>query len=311
MGNPTQNKSNFLVSCKKDFKRNYFIYGMLFPVLLFYIIFHYGPMYGAQIAFKDFNTLAGIWGSPWIGFSNFSSFFESYYFTRLLRNTLILSVQSIVFTFPAPIILALLLNEIRQNKLKRFVQTITYFPHFISVVVISGIIINFVKQDGLITSILTLFNGANTNLLLEPGNFRPIYIVSDIWQHVGWNSIIYLAALASVDQELYEAAKIDGAGRVAQMMHITIPSILPTITILLILRIGAVMNIGFEKVMLLYNPTIYETADVISTFVYRRGILEVAYGYSAAVGLFNSAINCILVILTNQFSRRYSETSLW
>ena len=300
-----------LTSCRKDLRRNYFIYLMLVPVILYYALFHYGPMYGAQIAFKDFNILQGIWSSKWIGFDHFIEFFSSFYFTRLLVNTVVLSIYGIIFTFPAPILLALMLNEVRQNGYKRFVQTATYIPHFISLVVICGIIIDFVKQDGLITEFLTYFGFQNTNLLLESGNFRTIYIVSDIWQQIGWNSIIYLAALTSIDQEIYEAARIDGAGRISQTVRITLPSILPTIVILLILRMGTVMNIGFEKVMLLYNASIYDKADVISTFVYRRGVLEAAYSYSSAVGLFNSVINCALVLVTNKLSKRLTETSLW
>ena len=304
-------KSGFLASCRRDFARNKLIYLMVLPVLLHYIVFQYFPMYGAQIAFRDFNALDGITGSPWVGLKHFTDFFGSFYFERLLKNTILLSVYGLIFTFPAPIILAVLLNEVRGSIFKRTVQTITYIPHFISIVVICGMIIDFVKQDGVITQLLTYIGFENSNLLLKPGNFRPIYIISDIWQQIGWNSIIYLAALTSVDQQMYEAARIDGAGKLRQIWSITLPSILPTIIIMLILKVGSLMNVGFEKVMLLYNASIYETADVISTFVYRRGILEAAYSYSAAVGLFNSVINCALVIITNQFSKKLTETSLW
>jgi putative aldouronate transport system permease protein len=303
------------VSCsfllKQDLKRNVHIYIIALPVVLYYLVFHYFPMYGALIAFKDFRPSLGVWGSPWAGFKHFKEFFGSYYFLRLLKNTLALSVYSLVFGFPAPIILALLLNELRSTVYKRMVQTVTYIPHFISIVIISGIIINFVKQDGLISLLVKQFTGYDGSLLMEQRFFRPIYVISGIWQNVGWSSIIYLATLAGIDPELYEAARIDGAGRWRQILAITIPSLLPTITILLILQMGSLMNVGFEKVMLLYNPRIYDTADVISTFVYRQGILSAQYSFSSAVGLFNSIINCLLVVFANQFSKRMTDNSLW
>ena len=212
-------KSGFLASCRRDFARNKLIYLMVLPVLLHYIVFQYFPMYGAQIAFRDFNALDGITGSPWVGLKHFTDFFGSFYFERLLKNTILLSVYGLIFTFPAPIILAVLLNEVRSSIFKRTVQTITYIPHFISIVVICGMIIDFVKQDGVITQLLTYIGFENTNLLLKPGNFRPIYIISDIWQQIGWNSIIYISAMAGVDAEMYEAADIDGA--IARFRHAT------------------------------------------------------------------------------------------
>ncbi len=313
-GNPASglfHKETFWKRVRVDFKKNKYIYLIGSPVIIWYIIFHYIPMYGAIIAFKDFNPADGIWGSAWIGFKNFTDFFKSFYFFRLLKNTILLSIYGLIFTFPAPIILALLLNELRSVFYKRIVQTITYVPHFISIVVICGMIVNFIKQDGVITVLLTALGGENQNLLLNANLFRPIYIISEIWQQVGWSSIIYLAALTSVDPELYESARMDGAGRWRQTWSITIPGILPTIMILLILRIGALMNVGFEKVMLLYNPSIYITADVISTFVYRRGVLEASYSYASAVGLFNSIVSCLLVVAANKLSRTATETSLW
>jgi putative aldouronate transport system permease protein len=296
---------------QQDLKRNKHIYVILIPVFTYYLVFHYFPMYGALIAFKDFRPSRGVWGSPWVGFKHFIDFFSSYYFVRLITNTLALSIYSLIFGFPAPIILALLLNELRISWFKRVVQTITYIPHFISIVIICGIIINFVKMDGLVSLIVKQFAGYDGNLLLEPKYFRTIYVGSGIWQHVGWSSIIYLATLAGINYELYEAARIDGAGRWKQTFYITLPCLLPTITILLILQIGSLMNVGFEKVMLLYNPRIYDTADVISTFVYRQGILSAQYSFSSAVGLFNSVINCSLVVLANQFSKKMTENSLW
>jgi putative aldouronate transport system permease protein len=304
-------KKPFLPLLGQDLRRNVHVYIIVLPVVLYYLVFHYFPMYGAFIAFKDFRPSLGVWGSPWAGFKHFKEFFGSYYFLRLLKNTLALSVYSLIFGFPTPIILALLLNELKSTVYKRVVQTITYIPHFISIVIVSGIIIGFVKQDGLISILVRQVNGYDGNLLLEPRFFRPIYVISGIWQNMGWSSIIYLATLAGIDLELYEAAKIDGAGRWRQTLAITLPSLLPTIAILLILQMGSLMNVGFEKVMLLYNPRIYDTADVISTFVYRQGILSAQYSFSSAVGLFNSVINCFLVIFANQFSKRFTSNSLW
>ena len=305
------NKKTSLTILRQDLRRNKHIYLIVLPVVVYYFVFHYLPMYGALIAFKDFRPSRGVWGSPWVGFKHFTDFFSSYYFARLLKNTLALSVYSLIFGFPAPIILALLLNEMQVVWYKRIIQTITYIPHFISIVIICGIIVNFVKMDGLISLMVSRISGYDGNLLLEPKYFRTIYVASGIWQHIGWSSIIYLATLAGINYELYEAARIDGAGRWKQTWYITLPCLLPTITILLILQLGSLMNVGFEKVMLLYNPGIYDTADVISTFVYRQGILSAQYSFSAAVGLFNSVINCTLVVLANQFSKRMTENSLW
>ena len=295
----------------KDFKKNKLIYLMALPVLAYYIIFHYGPMYGVIIAFKNFSPGRGILGSSWVGFQWFKDFFSSYYFGRLLRNTVLINVLNLIFSFPAPIILALLLNELRHERFKKTVQTVSYLPHFISLVVICGMIHDFTARDGIINDIVEWFGGERKTMLLEPGLFRPIYIISGIWQNVGWDSIIYLAALSSIDQELYEAAVIDGANRWKQTLHITLPGLLPTIVILLIMRIGAMMNVGHEKIILLYNSNIYETADVISTFVYRKGLSQANYSYSAAVGLFNSIVNFVLIILANWFSRKATEISLW
>lgn len=296
---------------KKDIRRNYFIYLIALPVLAYYLIFHYIPMYGASIAFKDFSPALGIVDSPWVGLKHFLAFFESYYFWRLLRNTFLLSFFSLIFGFPAPIILALLLNEVKNQTFKRVTQTISYLPHFISMVVICGMILDFSSTNGLFNQILGLLGIQSTNLFLKKELFRPIFISTGIWQGVGWGSIIYLAALSGIDQELYQAAIIDGANRWKQLWYITIPSIIPTILILLILRIGKIMNVGFEKVFLLYNPAIYETADVISTFVYRKGLLEMNFSYSSAVGLFNSVINFLMLISANWFSRKVNDTSLW
>lgn len=296
----------------RDFKLNKYVYLMLLPVVAYYIIFYYAPMYGLQIAFKDFSPGLGIIDSPWVGFRHFMDFFNSYYFWRLLRNTLLLSLYELVFAFPASIILALLLNELRSAMFKRAVQTITYMPHFISIVVISGMMVDFLARDGLINNVLSsVFGVEPIAFLQESGWFRTLYISSGIWQNIGWGSIIYLSAMSSIDPSLYEAAKVDGASRWKQTLHITLPGIMPTVIILLILQIGNFMTVGTDKILLLYNSTTYETADVIGTFVYRKGILESDFSYSAAVGLFNAVINFTLLVLANMISRRTSETKLW
>ncbi|WP_245608653.1 ABC transporter permease [Saccharibacillus sacchari] len=296
---------------KRDLVRNRHIYLMLVPVLVYYGIFHYGPMYGLLIAFKDYGMADGVWGSPWVGLTHFQNFFENPYFWRLLRNTLTISLYELLFAFPAPIILALLLNELRVVMFKRVVQTISYLPHFISIVVVAGMMVDFFARDGLINSIVSFFGYEPIAFWQESGWFRSLYVSSGIWQGIGWGSIIYLAAMSSIDPTLYDAARIDGAGRWKQTLNITIPGIMPTIVILFILNVGSMLAVGSEKIILLYNPLTYETADVISTYVYRKGILGADFGYSAAVGLFNSVISFILLILANTISKRVSEHKLW
>ncbi len=297
---------------RRDFKANRLVYLLAVPVLAYYVVFHYFPMYGAVIAFKEFNPGQGILGSPWVGLSNFASFFQSFYFFRVVRNTFLISGYLLLFEVPAPIILALLFNEIRREAFKKTAQTLSYLPHFISTIVVCGMIVDFTARDGVITGLVGLLTGLpSMNLLSKPELFRPIYITSEVWQSAGWGAIIYLAALAGINEELYEAAVIDGAGRWRQTWHITLPGILPIIVIMLILRIGRMMEVGYEKIILLYSPPTYETADVISTFVYRKGLLNSDYSFSTAVGLFNSVLNFILLISANQLSRRVNETSLW
>jgi putative aldouronate transport system permease protein len=308
---PSVDKNAFKYRAIRDLKLNKYVYLMLIPVVAYYIIFYYVPMYGLQIAFKDFSPGLGMWDSPWVGFQHFESFFNSYYFWRLLRNTLLLSFYELLFGFPAPIILALLLNELRSVMFKRTVQTITYMPHFISIVVISGMLVDFLARDGLVNIVLSWFGVEPIAFLRESSWFRTIFVSSNIWQSVGWGSIIYLSAMSAIDPSLYEAAKVDGASRWKQTLHITLPGIMPTVIILLILQIGTLMSVGTEKILLLYNSTTYETADVIGTFVYRKGILESDFSYSSAVGLFNSIINFILLISANAISRRTSDTKLW
>jgi putative aldouronate transport system permease protein len=296
---------------KKDFITNYSLYLLALPIIIYFILFSYQPMYGAIIAFKDFRPGLGISGSPWVGFENFITFFSSYYFWRLIWNTFIINVYGLIFGFTAPIIFALLLNELKLLPIKRSVQTISYFPHFVSMVVIAGLIRNFCSYDGAINSIIVFLGGARSGLLNRAELFRSIYVASGVWQDMGFDSIIYLAAISNINSELYEAAHIDGAGRLRQALNITIPGIMPTVVILLILSMGRMMSVGYEKIILLYNPMTYSTADVISSFVYRKGLLEANYSYSAAIGLFNSVINLSLLFLANFISRRVNETSLW
>ncbi|MBW7457654.1 ABC transporter permease [Paenibacillus sepulcri] len=290
---------------------NKYLYLMMLPVIAYYLIFHYAPMYGALIAFKDYSPMKGIVGSDWVGLKHFYDFFNSYYFVRILKNTIIISLYSLIFEFPAPIILALLINEVRSRAFKRVAQTITYMPYFISLVVICGIITDFTNADGVINRLFMLLGYDGQAMLQKPDLFRPIYILSEIWQRIGWESIIYIAALMSIDQEQYEAARMDGASRFKQIFYITLPGIMPTIAIMLILRMGNLLNVGFEKIILLYNPITYEKADVISSFVYRKGLLEFGWSYSSAVGLFNSVINLALLVTANYISRKVNKSSLW
>ncbi len=296
---------------RKDWIRNRSLYFLVIPVLIFYFLFHYKPMYGAIIAFKDYTPALGVAKSPWVGFANFTRFFKSVYFGRLIKNTILLSVYNLIFGFPAPIILALLLNEVRNKKFKSITQTITYLPHFISLIVVTGMLTNFSMTTGLFNDIIAFFGGERSPLLQDPKLYRTIYVASSIWQEVGWGSIIYLSALAGVDSQLYEAAQIDGAGKWKQLIHVTMPAIAPTIIIMLIMKMGSLMNMGYEKTILLYNPSTYETADIISSHIYRIGLLDQDWSYSTAIGLFNSVINFGLLIITNKISKRYSETSLW
>jgi len=297
----------------EDLKRNKELYLLMLPVLAFYFIFQYMPMYGALIAFQNFRPALGMSGSDWVGFQHFTDFFGSVFFNRVVWNTIRISLLRLLFEFPAPIFLALLINEVKHKYFARTVQTITYMPFFIAMVVVAGLITNFVGADGLITQFLGLFGVANRNLLNVRSYFLPILIISDIWQSIGWGSIIYLAALQGIDQEQYEAAAIDGAGRFKQTLHVTLPGIASTIIILLILRMGTMMSVGMEKILLLYNPMTWEVSDVIGTFVYRRGLLDMQFSFATAVGLFNSVINVMFLVCANFLARRASSegTSLF
>lgn len=294
-----------------DLRKNKVLYLLMIPVLAYYAIFCYKPMFGAVIAFQNYSPAAGIAGSPWVGLKNFADFFSNPDFIRIFKNTIVISMSSLIFGFPAPIILALLFNEIRNEKFKKISQTISYLPHFISMVVICGLIKQFVSTGGIIHQLAVFFGGEQPGLLSNANAFVPIYVISGIWQEVGWGSIIYLAALSGIDQSLYEAARMDGAGKLKQVWHVTIPGILPTIMTMLIMRLGQVFSIGYEKVILLYNPSIYKTSDIISSYVYRVGISNQSWSYSTAVGLFNSVLNFVLVIAANYTSKKFTETSLW
>ena len=285
---------------------------MLIPVVIFFAVFSYYPLYGILIAFKDYSISKGILGSPWAGLRYFRQFFLSPYFGRLLRNTVLISVYSLLWGFPIPILFALLLNEFKDGKFKRLIQTVSYLPHFISLVVICGILIDiFSPQGGVVNSLLYGLTGKRINFFGEPEWFRTMYVGSGVWQEFGWNSIIYLAAITGINPDLYEAAKIDGAGRLKQIWHVTLPGIKPTILTLLILNLGNIMSVGYEKIILLYSPTTYETADVISTYVYRTGLLSQQYSYAGAVGLFNSAINIAILVLCSFAGKKLFGVGIW
>ncbi|WP_346026250.1 ABC transporter permease [Beduinella massiliensis] len=307
-----QARTSFIRRVQKDYKRNKYLILMLLPLVVYYIVFHYAPMYGTLIAFKDYSPRLGVWGSKWVGLKNFTVFFNSSQFERVLTNTLKLSFYQILFGFPAPLLLALALNEIRCAPFKRTVQTISYMPHFISVMVLCGMLVDFCNTKGILTQLVSFLTGQPPkNLLLRPELFRTIYVTSGIWQEIGFGSIIYLSALSGIDPMLYEAATIDGATRRQQLLHVTIPGIATTVTVMFLLRIGRMMNVGYEKVILLYNASTYETAEIISTYVYKRGLLDMDYSLGAAVDLFNSAINLVLLVSFNALSKRLTDNGLF
>lgn len=296
---------------KIDMRRHWALYLMAVPLIIFFIIFAYMPMGGLLMAFENYKPNKGIIGSDFVGLKNFMDFFGSPFAYRTIRNTLVISFLQLIIEFPLVIIFALLINEIRMGPFRKTVQMLTYMPYFISIVVMAGIIVDFVKSTGVVGQLVGFFTGTPTNLLGDPKYWRPLYIITNLWQGLGFSSIIYVAALSGIDQELYEAAEIDGATRWKQTLHITLPGIASTIIIMLILRIGSIMSVGQEKTILLYNSQVYETADIIASFIYRKGLLEFNYGYSTAVSLFNSVINFILLITTNHISKKFSETSLF
>lgn len=308
--NKKASRLNRLIPMRR-IRKSAWLYLIFFIPFLYYIVFHYAPMYGILIAFKNFNILKGIMGSPWVGFTHFQKFIFDSYFWKLVCNTMLISIYGLLWGFPVPIILAILLNEVSHQRFKKFIQNVSYLPHFISTVVVCGMLVNFLATDGLFFQVIKFFGGTPKTYLMFPEYFRTIYVASGIWQSSGWTSIIYLAALSAVDEELYEAAIIDGANRWHRVWFITLPSIAPTISIILIMNLGRLINVGYEKVFLLYNGSTYETADIISTYVYRRGILGNDFSYATAVGLFQSVVSVIMIVSSNKIAKKIGETSLW
>ncbi len=297
---------------KKNLIYNWDLYIFLLPTLIYYAIFHYAPMYGLQIAFKSFKATKGIWGSPWVGLDNFARFFRSAQFWDILSNTVVLSLESLVLGFFPPIILALMLNQVENEKFKKFVQGVTYAPHFISTVVMVSLLFCLLStRNGIINRVIMFFGGEAVPFMRDAEYFRGTYIVSGIWQSMGFSAIIYIAALAGISSELHEAAIIDGASKWQRVIHIDIPGILPTITILLIMRSGSIMSVGFEKVFLMQTSLNLKRSQVISTYVYQVGLVDANFSFSAAVGFFNSIVNFIMIMLVNFISSKISETSLW
>lgn len=296
---------------KYDIRRHWALYLMAVPLIAFFIIFAYLPMGGLLMAFENYKPNKGFLGSDFVGLKNFMDFFGSPFAYRTIRNTLIISFLQLIIEFPLVIVFALLINEIKMGPFRKAVQMLTYMPYFISMVVVAGIIIDFCSTEGAVTAIVGAVTGNYDNLLGSPDNWRTIYVVSDLWKNLGFDSIIYVAALSSIDQTLYEAAEIDGANRFQRILRVTIPGIIDTIMIMLILRVGQMLSVGYEKTILLYNPQVYETADILSSFVYRKGLQEANYGYSTAVSLFNSVINFVLLIFANTFSKKYTESGLF
>lgn len=303
---------------KRSMTKYWELYLLLVPVIAYFIIFNYFPMYGVQIAFRDFNPVSGIWGSPWVGVKHFARFFKSYAFQRVITNTLTISFFQIVITFPIPILLAIMMEELTFPRFKKSLQMITYAPHFISVVVLVGMMFNmFNMRTGIVNHFLVLLGMERINFFAEPGWFKPLFIGSDIWQNSGWSSIIYISAIAGIDQALYEAARIDGANKVKRIWHVTIPSIIPTIVILLIMKFGQVMNVAFMKALLMQNTQNISASEVISTYVYKvglkggDGIQGGQFSFSTAVDLFNSVINFALLLTANQISKKLNDIALF
>ena len=311
MSSVVRPRESFGARLIKNIRQRPAIYVMLLFVVAAFIIFAYVPMGGLVIAFQKYAPRLGIAGSKWVGFKWFLEFFNDMFFFRLIRNTFTINLLDILVGFPMPILLAVMMNALRSRRAKATLQTMMYLPYFISMIVICGIISDFCARDGIINDLIAAFGGQRTGLLNEPAAFQPIYVLSNLWQMAGWNSIIYMAAMSAIDASLYDAAYVDGCGKLRQMWHVTLPGILPTIIIMLILRIGNMFTVGYEKIILLYNPMTYETADVISSYVYRRGIEESNFSYATAIGLFNSVLNCVFLFAANALSRRATEQSLW
>ncbi len=292
--------------------RDKYLLFLVLPCFLYYVVFKYVPIFGIVIAFKNYSLFKGVWASDWVGFKYFVRFIESPDFWPVIRNTFLLGLYRLVFGFPAPIILALLLNEVRNALFKRFVQTVSYLPHFISNVVVAGITVMFLSPTGgLVNNMIDVLGFERITFMVEPSWFRTIYVSTDIWQHIGWGTIIYLAALSAIDPQQYEAARIDGANRWKQMTHVTLPGIIPAVMIILLLDIGKILEVGFEKAYLLATPVTYSTADIISTYVYRVGLSQGNYSYATAIDIFTGIISFIFIITANTVSKKLSEHSLW
>lgn len=300
---------------RHSLKRNRFIYLLMLPGLIWYVIFCYLPMFGIVIAFEDYKPfwgLEGIFTSQWVGLKHFLKFFRSPYFFRLMKNTLLLSVYSLVFSFPLSIVLALFINELKGKLFQKTVQTVSYLPHFLSTVIVCGMIRTLVSVDGgLVNGLIVALGGESIPFLGLPEWFRTIYTASEVWQSIGWESIVFIAAMTGIDRELYEAAMVDGAGVLKRMWNITIPGIMPVVTIMLILKVGNILNLGYEKVLLLYSPQVYSTADIISTYVYREGVVNQNYSFATAVNLFTSVISLILVLGTNRITKKMGQEGIW
>lgn len=291
--------------------RDRYLYLMMLPPALYFLVFAYIPMYGLTLAFKDFDISKGIMGSPWVGLKYFEEFFRNPYSYKLIYNTIMLRIWHLAFGFPAPIVLALLLNEIRRDWFKRVVQTASYLPHFISLVVVCSMVVSFLSSDGILNQLVKALGGKPQPWLQLPQYFRPIWLISGIWQDAGWASVIYLAALTAISPELYEAAVVDGANRWQRIRHITIPGIMPTVTIMFLLRVGQLLAVDFQKVLLLYTPTTYETADILGTYIYRRGIIGADFSFATAVGLFQALVGLVFIIGSNWLAKKLGQVGLW
>lgn len=297
----------------RQIARSKYLYLLFILPFIYFVVFKYGAMVWLTMAFKKFRATRGLWASPWVDpwYKYFEKFLTDPYFWKLVRNTVVLNLYGLIFSFPASIVLALMINEVRNNRYKKFVQTVSYMPYFISTVAVCGLITTFLSSDGLITVLIRNLTGKSTALLSAPNAFRPIYIISDIWQHIGWGSIIYLAALTGIDPGLYEAAEIDGASRWQQTLNVSLPSIASVISIQFLLTVGRMMDVGYEKILLLYTGSTYETADVISTFIYRRTLVQADYSFGAAISLFQAILSLVLVSSANKVAQKIGSSSLW
>ena len=295
----------------RGIRRSWRLHILFILPLLYFIIFKYGAILWMMIAFKKYNPVDGLIGSEWVGLVHFKNFLRDPYFWKLIRNTLILNLELLIFYFPVPILLALMINDVRNKAFRKTVQAISYLPYFLSTVVVCGLLVNYLSADGMVNNIIFDFTGKRISFMTNPSFFRPIYILSEIWQRAGWGSIIYLAALSGINMELYEAATIDGANRWKQMLHISLPGISPVISIQLLLTLGHILSVGYEKILLLYTGATYETADVISTYLYRRGLVGADYSYGAAVSIFQAAVALGLIVISNSAAKKIGSTSLW